>query len=186
MNNYSIALFLHVVGALGFFVSLGLEWTSLRHLRRATTADQVREWLRVPAEMGRAGMISMLTLLVAGFYMIAIVWHGVAWIIVTLGAIVVMIGLAMALTRRRMMAIGQIVSKERGPVPPALSQLLHDPMLTISLQTRVAIALGIVFLMTVKPGWGGSLLTIVVAIVLGLVSVLPMTRRTRVQEGQGD
>ena len=33
MNYYSIALFLHVVGALGFFVVLGLEWTSLRQLR---------------------------------------------------------------------------------------------------------------------------------------------------------
>ena len=29
MNAYSIALFLHIVGALGFFVALGLEWTGL-------------------------------------------------------------------------------------------------------------------------------------------------------------
>jgi hypothetical protein len=185
MNNYSIAMFLHVVGALGFFVALGLEWTSLRHLRRAMTTDQVREWLRVPAEMGRVGMISMLTLLAAGFYMMAIAWGAVAWIMVTLGAIVVMI-LAMVLTRRRMMAIGRTVSTERGPLSPALSQLLHDPMLTISIQTRVAIALGIVFLMTVKPGLGGSLLTIAVAIVLGLASSLPMPRRAQVQEGRGD
>ena len=186
MINYSIALFLHIVSALGFFVTLGLEWTSLRHLRGATTTEQVREWMRVPAEMGRMGMISMLTLLAAGFYMMAIAWGAVAWIIVTLGAIVVMMILAMVLTRRRMMAIGRTVGTERGPVSPALSQLLHDPMLTISLQTRVAIALGIVFLMTVKPGLGGSLLTIAVAIVLGLASALSMPRRARVQEGQAD
>ncbi len=29
MDDYSIALFLHIVGALGFFVALGLEWTGL-------------------------------------------------------------------------------------------------------------------------------------------------------------
>jgi hypothetical protein len=185
MNNYSIALFVHIVSALGFFVTLGLELTSLRHLRGATTTEQVREWMRVPAEMGRMGMISMLTLLVAGFYMMAISWGAVAWIMVTLGAIVVMIP-AMVLTRRRMMAIGKTASTERGPVSSALSQLLHDPMLTISLQTRVAIALGIVFLMTVKPGLGGSLLAIAVAIVLGLASALSMPRRARVQEGQAD
>ncbi len=85
MNDYSIALFLHIVGALGFFVALGLEWTSLRHLRQATTAEQVCEWLRVPNEMGRVGLIAMLTLVAAGLYMTARVWGGVAWIMVTLG-----------------------------------------------------------------------------------------------------
>jgi len=43
MNDYSIALFLHVVGALGFFVALGLEWTSLRQIRGAATSGQVRD-----------------------------------------------------------------------------------------------------------------------------------------------
>ena len=186
MNGYSIALFLHVVGALGFFVALGLEWTSLRHLRRATTAQQVREWMRVPSEMGRVGMISMLTLLAAGFYMMAIAWGGVAWIIVTLGVIVLMIILGMAITGRRMAAIGRMVNAERGPLSSDLQSLLYDPVLWISMQTRVAMALGIVFLMTVKPGLGGSLLTIGVAIVLGLASALPMPRRERTQEGSAD
>jgi hypothetical protein len=131
------------------------------------------------------GMIAMLTLLVAGFYMMAVAWHGVAWIIVTLGAIVVMI-LAMVPTRRRMAAIGRTVSAERGPVSHALSQLLHDSVLTISIQTRLAIALGIVFLMTTKPGWGGSLLTIAIAVILGVVSALPISHRAQVQEGQAD
>jgi hypothetical protein len=181
MNYYSIALFLHVVGALGFFVTLGLEWTSLRHLRRATTAKQVREWMRIPAEMGRVGMLSMLVLLAAGFYMMATVWGGVAWITVTLGVIVLMIILGMVITGRRMAAIGG-VKAERGPLSPTLHHLLHDPLLWISMQTRAAMALGIVFLMTVKPDPGGSLLTIGVAIVLGLASALPIPGRERVQE----
>lgn len=182
MNYYSIALFLHDVGVLGFFVALGLEWTSLRRLRRATTAEQVREWVRVPAEMGRVGMIAMVTLLATGFYMMVTVWGGVAWIMVTLGALVLLILLGMVLTRRRMTAIGRTVGAERGPVSPALRKLLHDPLLPISIQTRVAIALGIVFLMTVKPALIGALLTIGVAMVLGLASALPILRRERTQE----
>src|SRR5262245_60612662 len=114
MNDYSIALFLHIVGALGFFVALGLEWTSLGHLRRATTVEQVREWMRVPDEMGRVGMIAMITLLAAGLYMMATAWGGAPWILVTLGALVVMMVLAMLLTRRRMAAIGRAVGTERG------------------------------------------------------------------------
>jgi hypothetical protein len=181
MNDYSIALFLHVVGALGFFVALGLEWTSLGHVRRATTVEQVREWMRVPNQMGRVGMIAMVTLLAAGLYMMATAWGGVAWIMVTLGALVLMIVLGMVLTRRRMAAIGRMVSAERGPPSPALRQLLHDPLLVISLQTRVAIALGIVFLMTVKPDLRGSLLAIVIAAMLGLASALPILRREQAQ-----
>ena len=64
--------------------------------------------------------------------------------------------------------------------------LANHPVLWISIQTRVAIALGIVFLKTAKPDLGGSLLTIGVAIILGLASALPMPRRERAQEGSAD
>ena len=64
---------------------------------------------------------------------------------------------------------------------PALRRLLNDPLLGISIQTRVAIALGIVFLMTVKPDLGGSLLAIGVATGLGLLSALPLLGRNRAQ-----
>jgi len=181
MNDYSIALFLHVVGALGFFVALGLEWMSLGHVRRATTVEHLRVWMRAPDEMGRVGMLAMLTLLAAGLYMMAMAWGGVAWIMVTLGALVLMIVLAMLFTRRRMAAIGRAVNTEHGPLSPTLRQMLHDPLLTISLHTRVAIALGIVFLMTVKPDLRGSLLAILIAAILGLASALPVLRRAQAQ-----
>jgi hypothetical protein len=64
------------------------------------------------------------------------------------------------------------------------SQQLRDPLLWASIQIRVAIALGIVFLMTVKPGLGGALLTIGVAIVLGLASALPGWGHVRLQQAR--
>jgi hypothetical protein len=42
--------------------------------------------------------------------------------------------------------------------------------------------LGIVFLMTVKPGLGEALLTIGVAIILGLASAWPMWSRSRTKD----
>jgi hypothetical protein len=179
MNDYSLALFLHIVGALGFFVALGLEWVSLHHLRRVTSTEQVREWMRVPGEIGRAGMIAMVMLFAAGLYMMATVWGSVAWIMVTLGALALMIPWGMVLTRRRMAAIERMVLVEQGSLCPALDQLLHDPLLLLSLQSRVAMALGIVFLMTVKPELAGSLLTIGLATALGLFSALPILSRER-------
>ncbi len=182
MSNYSITLFFHIVGALGFFVALGVEWMSVRHLRRAATAEQVREWIRSSTGVRRLGMASMMALLVSGFSMMAIAHSGGAWVIVAFWSLVLLSILAVALSFRRMAAIGRAVTTEDGPVSPGLRQLLHHPLLRIAIQTRVAIALGIVFLMTVKPSLSGSLLAIGVATVLGLASALPMPGRERAKE----
>jgi len=77
MNNYSIALFLHIVGALGFFVALGLEWTGLGQIRSAMTLEQVRAWMSTLKSVRKVGFASMLTTVISGFYMMA--RSGVAW-----------------------------------------------------------------------------------------------------------
>jgi hypothetical protein len=182
MSYYSIALFLHIVGVLGFFVALGAEWISLRHLRGAATAEQVVEWMRVATGVRRLGMASMLALLVSGFSMMAIARIGAAWVIVAFWSLVLLSVLAVTLSFRRMAAIGRSVTAETGPLSPALRQLLHHPLLWIGIQTRVAIALGIVFLMTIKPDLGGALLAMGIAIVLGFISALGIRGRERAQE----
>jgi hypothetical protein len=183
MNDYSIALFLHVVGALGFFMALGLEWTSLCQIRNAKASEQIRLLMRVSNSAHRLGMVSMLTILITGFYLMAIAWGAGGSSQLSLVLVIV---LGMALTGPRMTDIVRALGNEKGPVSPNLHALANHPFLWISVQTRVAIALGMVFLMTVKPGWGGSLLTIAIAVILGLASALSILRRVRVQEGQAD
>jgi hypothetical protein len=102
---------------------------------------------------------------------------------VVLGTIILLVMLAVALTGPRMVAIGRALTTEKGTVSPTLHPLLHDLLLWISIQTRVALAPGIVYLMTVKPNLSGSLLAIGVAAVLGLAVALPMPRCERAQEG---
>jgi hypothetical protein len=181
MTFYSFASFLHIVGALGLFIALGLEWTSLWSLRRATIVEQVRVWLSVFGWLGRIHAVSGAAILLPGIYMTATVWGGVAWIIVALVAMVLMVILGPPLTGRRMAAIGPVLAAERGSVTSAaLRQRLADTLLWASIQTRLAIALGIVFLMTVKPGLGGALLTIGVAIVVGLALAWPTRGRREI------
>src|SRR5438309_314415 len=43
MVGYALAVFLHIVGALGLFAALALEWASLYNLRRVATAAQAGE-----------------------------------------------------------------------------------------------------------------------------------------------
>jgi hypothetical protein len=54
---------------------------------------------------------------------------------------------------------------------------LNDLYLPLSYQVRLAAALGIVFLMSVKPDTMGSLVTIGVALGAGLAMALPSWRR---------
>lgn len=172
MTPYSIALFLHVVGALGLFVALGLEWTSLVYLRRASTAEQAREWLGVLGGTRRLGPASLAAILLSGFYMMATTWGWVGWIIVALAAMVLIAIVGATLTGLRIVAVGRAAAAESGLLSPALRQRLQDPLLWTSVQIRTAIALGIVFLMTIKPDLIGALATIGLAVVLGLASGL--------------
>jgi hypothetical protein len=167
---YSLALFLHVVGALGLFVALGLEWTALLGLRRAATAEQAREWLSVFARLRWLYPVAVLAILVFGIAMVALAWGPEGWVVVGLGAMVLMAVLGVALTGRRVAGIGRSFSAEQGALSPAYRERLRDPALKVSLQARAAIALGIVFVMTVKPDLAGSLAAIGVAAILGLAA----------------
>ncbi len=181
MEFESIVLFLHIAGAVGIFVALGLEWTGLRQLRGATTFDYARSWMGTLKNVRRSGLASMLATVVTGIYMTVTDVGPEAWIIVTMGSLALVIILAQVLTAPRMAGIGRALFMGNGNLSAAYRSLTSNPVLWISIQTRVAIALGIVFLKIAQPGWAGSLLTISVAIVLGVVSALPVSRRETAQ-----
>jgi hypothetical protein len=184
MDIYSIiALFLHIVGALGVSVALGLEWTGLRQIRTAMLPEQVRTWLGIFKSVRKVGFISMLTTVITGIYMIVTYWGGKPWIIITMGSLILVIVLAQILTAPRMATVGRALVTEKGSISQTFHNLLKDPILWLSIQTRVAIVLGIIFLKIAKPNLGGALLIIGLAVVLGVASAFPMSRRVRVQEG---
>ena len=174
MSVYSISVFLHIIGALGIFAAIGLEWAGLSNLRRATDTAQVREWLRLLAAPRTVGGPSALLVLVSGIYMSATRWGPQGWILVALGGMVVIAAVGGVVGGRRAAAIGRALSDGAGPVSPTLRQRLDDPALTVSLWTRTALLLGIVFLMSVRPSWGGALAAMGIALLLGIAASRPV------------
>lgn len=164
MNTYSLSLFLHIVGALVLFSALALEWVGLRHIRSATNSEHVRAWLSVIKGASRTGFPSMFVTVITGIYMMVTVWRWTPWLATTIGALILMIVLA-RVAAPRLKALGQFL------------ETVNDPLLWVSVQTRSAIALGIIFLKVTKPDWVGSLLTVGLAAVLGIVLALLMSRR---------
>lgn len=183
MTIYAIALFVHILGTLGLFVALGLEWTGLRALGRATTAAQAHERAAAYAILPRLYAPSAVAILLPGLYMTATAWGWSAgWPAVALAALVLLAVIGAALTGPRMAAIGRTAATESGSLSPALRQWVRDPILWTSVQTRAAIAVGVVFLMTVKPALGGALLTLGVAALFGLALAVPAWSPHRIDD----
>jgi hypothetical protein len=168
---YAIALFAHIVGVLGMFISMGAQWIILLRLRQARTLSQAREWSGLSGPVGRFGGASGALLVIAGATMMWAAWgFRTAWLDVGLGSMVVMLALSMGLAARRLRVISRALAEApaEGPIPPALARQIGDPALWVATQTVVAIALGIVFLMTVKPDLTMALLAMGIAVALGL------------------
>ncbi len=182
MSLYAIAVFLHIVGALGLFAALGLEWASLLNLRRATAAGQAREWARLLASLRVVGTPAVLTVLVTGIYLTATRWGGQGWIGAGLGGLVLIAVLGATLTGRRAGAIVRAVASEAGAVSAVSATLgdrLRDPVLLVSAWLRTALALGIIFIMSTKPSGAGALTAMGVALGLGFAAGLPAWGRGR-------
>lgn len=173
MTDYTIALFLHIVGALGMFVALAFEWVAWAGLRRSGTVQEARGWLGLLGLVRRVGPASLGLILVAGLYMTATVVGWTAWILVGLASFVVIAALGGISNGRSLPAIERALQTDTGPISDALRQSMSAPILAASVRVRTALALGIVFLMTTKPSAGGALTVIAVALVLGLVAALP-------------
>lgn len=184
MTPYAIAIFVHVVGALGLFTAMGVEWVLLARLSRVQAAEEARDWLSLLGVVRRLSPPSLAAILLAGIYMMVTVWGAVAWIVVAFVALLLLPPLGI-LPGLRLPGIQRELAETNGPLSPALQQRLAEPLFLVSIQIRTAIALGIVFLMTVKPDALGSALAIAVAILLGIGGSLPVLNRARGRASQG-
>jgi len=164
--------FLHVVGALGLTAAFGAEAVGLAGLRRARSADEALLWLRSRRWVLLIGPTSIAVVLATGIYLTVAEWGADAWILVSLVSLVALAGIGGVLTGVPMARVTPAVERASGPLPEELQHDLRNPLLTISLLTRIAITVGIVFLMVQKPALLTSLATIVLAAGIGAAAGL--------------
>jgi hypothetical protein len=149
MNLYSIALFVHIVGALLLFVLLTIEGAGIR---AGFPTAQVNRVL---------GPISALAILVPGLYMVASQVGWKPWVAVGItGWVLIAIGGAVT---------GISVLRGRMGVRTA----------TISWLVRIGMALGVVFDMTVKPDALVAVAAVLVGVMVGAAAGLGTPREVR-------
>lgn len=186
MNIYTLMLFVHIVGAIGTFIGVGVWLFAALALRRAQQVGQIRVLTSLIQPSGVLAIVSILFLGVAGFYMAIAVWGEKAtWIIVATISFVLLAPFGTFVIDPRLRALAKAAAAAPdGPLPDALAVRTHDPLAGIGLSVYICVLLGIVFLMTNKPPLAASVLAMIVATVLGLASgaLLWWATRTRSRE----
>lgn len=169
---YAVALFVHVLGAIGYFVALGVIYVCVAGLREARTVAALRSWSIAALRTTRLLLpLSGACILVAGIYMVVVAWGTRApWAGVALLAFV-LLGIATGLLQMRGLgrllgAVGDRAPED--PLPATVSARARSPLLWIATNSITATAAGIVFLMTLKPDALGSLVALGAALVIGL------------------
>jgi hypothetical protein len=179
MTLYSFVLFAHITGVLAMFACLSLEVLSLSRLRRASTLSEIQLWIEPVPRLSRIALGSLLIILLTGVFLaIQMSGFGLGWLRVTVAAFLLMAPLGAASGRRirnvqRLSANSKMMQSE-------ILDLLRHPFLKVSLAMRIAVFLGIVLLMTAKPGLPESLAIAGGSVVLGLASafLIPSGRST--------
>jgi hypothetical protein len=146
VNLYSIALFAHIVGAILVFVLLTIEGLGLR-----IGFDY--------AQLNRVlGPVSAALILVPGLYMMAAQWGWAGWIVTGIATYALIAGVG-AYTG---------ISVMRGR--------MNRRTAVVSWLVRIGMALGVAFVMTVKPSLVFSVVAVLAGVALG-AAVGALTRR---------
>jgi hypothetical protein len=175
MDVYATALLLHIIGALGLFIAIGLEWLALDRLGRTATRDRAEDWLDVMSIVRRIGPGSLVLLLIPGLYMAATRWGFDRW---TGGALIGFAGLLLLgglFTGPATIAFGRALKSETGELSLAFQARVRETLVRRALWARTGLALGIVGLMVFKPDFVPSvailLLLTLVGFALSLLAV---------------
>jgi hypothetical protein len=188
MSNYVLALFVHVSGAIGICITLGIWLFGLAALRRAQRVEQVRAlaWLIVVTTP--LMFVSLVLLGVAGLYMALTVWGlQTAWVAVSLASLLIVgpVG-AFVLDPRIHTILDGAREAPDGPLSEAMVVRIRDPLLPISALTMATVLLGVVFLMTTKPPLMIAIMVMGAALALGLLVGLPAVWTARRRGGGVD
>jgi hypothetical protein len=173
MTIYNLSLFLHIAGGFGLVAAFTVEAIGLRGLRRSTQVAEALSWLAIGRMVQRLAPASLGVILITGLYLMANYGGPRGWVVVALGSFVLIALVGAIATGLRMARIGPAVGRAApggGPLPDALRVMVRDPVMLISLGTRIGILLGILYLMTVKPSPLASLLVVGLAAVVGAVA----------------
>jgi len=197
MRVYDAMLFVHILGVVMLFGAIALTQVGVVRLGRAATTDEARLWVGLTQIAGRLFPVAFVLILVGGLYMAGDSWSfGDPWIVVALVSLVILGVLGGGLVGRTLGSVGQaLAGVAPGPDVSAgassgaagapefavrASSSLRAPTMALT-----GIAIGVLWLMTNKPGWAVSIAVVAGLGLVGAVIGWFPSRRGAAPRGSG-
>lgn len=181
MDAYSIVLFIHLVGLLSAAMAASVAFYAALQLRQATTPPEAARWGRLTASVVPVFPAAMLTLLGSGAYMTQGQWSWrTPWIDAGIVGLVLIAVCGSGIEASRGRALKREL--ETAGMSARARRLLRDPYAWSAKVTTLTLMLGVMFVMSTKPGGLGSAFTIIIAVVVGPLAAVPFwssSNRTR-------
>jgi hypothetical protein len=169
----SLVLFAHVVGVIGLFVGLVLEWFALDAMRRAATREEGITWVRLIVAAQRVMSIAFGVILLSGLFLgrqVGVLGDG--WMLVSYGAIL-LIALSGGLMARRVVRPLRLAIENPNDLTFIAAQASASAWAArLALRSRVAVALAIVYLMIGRPDVAMSIVVMSIALLIAMLATL--------------
>jgi hypothetical protein len=174
LDTYRTVLFLHL---LSLFVGIGaaaILGLSLFRLRAAQTVADALPWGILAGKTERAFPVAILGLFISGAYMTSDVWTwSTAWIDVGIVSLVVIAAQGALVAGRRAKVLERALEANgAGPLSERARALTCDRALWIVSFANPGIVLGVVWVMTQKPGAAGAIAAVILGYVVGALAAL--------------
>jgi hypothetical protein len=178
LDTYHVVLYIHLLSLLIGFSAGMIETVCLFRLRAADTLEAAAPWGQLAGEIEKAFPVAILGLLGTGAYMTSDVWTwSASWIVLPIVGLVVLSLQGPLVAGRRGHAVkAALIANGPGPLAAEARRMTRDRALWAAGMTNEALVLGIVWVMTEKPGWGGSVAALAVAYAVGLSLAARLTR----------
>ena len=178
MDTYRTVLYLHLLSLVLAFGAVGIIGLCLFRLRAAQTLAEAAPWGMLAGKTERVFPIAILGLFGSGAYMTTDVWTwSTGWIDVSIGglALLALQGPLVAGARAKTLEHA-LVANGPGTLGEEARRMTSDRTLWIITFANPAIALGITWNMTQKPGTAGAIAAVLVAYAIGAALGLFFTR----------
>jgi hypothetical protein len=178
LDTYHYVLYVHL---LSLFVGIGagaVLFTCLFQLRAARTLEAAVPWGMVSGKVAKLFPVAILGLFLTGAYMTHKIWTwSTPWIDLGIAALV-LLGVQGGGIAEHTAKKLQAAMKANGPGPlgaEARRMTLHPGLWVVEL-SNLGVVFGVVWNMTEKPSWGGSIAAVVVGYAVGAGLALLLSR----------
>lgn len=180
MTLYDIALFVHMIGLIAMFGGFVLYARAGVRLRAARTLDDVRSWVGLLESSGPMFASGTVMLLLSGLYMMGSRWQAPhPWLVVPLTGLLTIWIAGATISARQVRGLRAAMANAHASISEELAARIADPFPWTVIAALNGLALGIVFVMSTKPGWTGSVMAVVVTTTVGSAIGARLTRAAR-------